>query len=62
MYYYPANTGAFLLLLLVVLLGKLDELTLSHVVAKPKSLLTHARAGLDSRPTWGSLHSVPRSP
>ena len=47
MYCYPANIGAFLLLLLVVLLGKLHEVTHSHIVAKPKPLLAHVRADLD---------------
>ena len=31
----------------MVLLGKLDELALVHIVAKPKPLLRHARADLD---------------
>ena len=31
----------------MVLLGELDELTLAHIVAKPKPLLVHARADLD---------------
>ena len=34
----------------MVLLGKLDELTLAHIVAKPKPLLAHARADLDILP------------
>ena len=34
--------------LLVVLLCELDELALAHIVAKPKPLLAHARADLDS--------------
>ena len=30
------------------ILGELDELALAHIVAKPKPLLAHARADLDS--------------
>ena len=44
MYDYPANTGAFFFLLLVVLLGELNEVARTHIVAKPKPLLAHARA------------------
>ena len=32
----------------MVLLGELDELTLAYIVAKPKLLLAHARADLDT--------------
>ena len=32
----------------MVLLGELDELVLAHIVTKPKPLLAHARADLDS--------------
>ena len=32
----------------MVLLGELDELALAHIVAKPKPLLAHARADLDT--------------
>ena len=32
----------------MVLLGELDELALAHIVTKPKPLLAHARADLDS--------------
>ena len=34
-------------LLLVVLLGELHEVACTHIVAKPKPLLAHARADLD---------------
>ena len=32
----------------MVLLSELDELALAHIVAKPKPLLAHARADLDT--------------
>ena len=34
----------------MVLLGKLDELALVHIVTEPKPLLAHARADLDNFP------------
>ena len=36
----------------MVLLGELDKLALAHIVAKPKPLLAHARADLDSGGVW----------
>ena len=32
----------------MVLLGELDKLVLVHIIAKPKPLLAHARADLDT--------------
>ena len=37
----------------MVLLGELDELALAHIIAKPKPLLAHARADLDTRCLMG---------
>ena len=47
-YCYPANTGTFFFLLLVVLLGELHEVACTHIITKPKLLLAHARADLDT--------------
>ena len=58
-YNYPANTGAFFFLLLVVLLGELYELVRTYIIAKPKPLLAHARADLNSKLTFCYCPLVP---